>query len=104
MASNSWGTIEELYFRGLHASDSVRRQLLSQVPDPHIVAAVEQLWINAVEAPSGFLRDRPESEAEAFYKARDIVEGRFQLDTLLGTGGMARSSAPSTCDSTDLLH
>ncbi len=85
MAADSWEEIEELFFRGLQASDTVRRKLLSEVSDPHIVAAVTQLWTNASDAPSGFLGDLRAKEAAAPYKVNDVVERRFRLDTLLGT-------------------
>jgi serine/threonine protein kinase len=89
MASDSWGEIEELFFRGLHASDTERRRLLDGV-DAQVAAPVVQLWADAVAAPSGFLNDRRESEIAGHYKITDVVEGRFRLDTLLGTGGMGQ--------------
>jgi hypothetical protein len=90
MPAESWGEIEELFFRGLHASEGVRQQLLSDVLDPHVVAAVTQLWADAAEAPSSFLHDGPQSDVAGAYKVHDVVEGRFRLDRLLGTGGMGQ--------------
>lgn len=90
MASNSWTEIEDLFVRGLSASESERRQLLRDVPDPHVVAAVERLWVDSAEAPPGFLRDQLEPETMKSYKTDDIVVGRFRLDKMLGTGGMGQ--------------
>jgi hypothetical protein len=40
MGSDAWGEIEDLFFRGLDASNTVRNELLNKVHDPHVVAAV----------------------------------------------------------------
>ena len=88
MGSDAWGEIQDLFFRGLDASSTARKELLSNVRDPHVVAAVTQLWADAAEAPSRFLREPPPSEPERAYKVGEVVAGRFRLDRLLGTGGM----------------
>ncbi len=90
MSADRWGEIEELFLRGLPASDSVRQRLLSEVAEPAVAAAVAQLWANAAAAPARFLATPPAAEAFVPYELNDVVEGRFRLDRLLGTGGMGQ--------------
>jgi serine/threonine protein kinase len=90
MPADSWGEIEELFFRGLHASETLRQQLLSDVRDPHVAAAVVQLWADSSDAPSDFLRDQRQTESGAANRVGEVVEGRFTLDRLLGAGGMGQ--------------
>lgn len=90
MSLESWDEIEELFFEGLHASDTARQRLLSDGLDPQVVAAVSQLWADAAKAPANFLHDPPTPEPFNAYQVGDLVERRFRLQTLLGTGGMGQ--------------
>jgi serine/threonine protein kinase len=89
MESESWQQIEQLFFRGLHASETVRREILADIADRQVAAAVTQLWAYAARAPSGFLHDG-DAPPIGPYKIQDIVENRFKLETLLGAGGMGQ--------------
>lgn len=90
MSAEAWRLIEELFLRGLHAHETVRRQLLEEVSDPEIAAAVAQLWADAAAAPSAFLGGPQAAEAPVPYAVGDVVDGRFRLERLLGTGGMSQ--------------
>src|SRR5262245_57493523 len=90
MAAGRWDEIEDVFSRGLHASDVERRPLLHGCLDPEVTAAVARLWADADAAPTGILDDQPETETPGQYKVHAVVDGRFRLDTLLGTGGMGQ--------------
>jgi serine/threonine protein kinase len=88
MSSDSGEEIEELFFKGLEASEPERERLLRDVPDPQIVAAIRRLWDDAAAAPADFLRDEPPSKPGRAHKAGDLVDGRFELARMIGAGGM----------------
>src|SRR5262245_7313192 len=89
MPAESWREIEELFLRGLHATEAGRHMLLKDVVDSAIIAAVTQLWADASAAPSGFLVDQGEPNTPN-HRVNDLVAGRFTLQQLVGSGGMGQ--------------
>src|SRR5262245_14521194 len=86
MAVDSWGEIEELFTRGLHASQAERDELL-RTASATAAECVRQLWVDSAHAPADFLNP-PRGHPTSHHAPGDRVQDRFKLDAFLGAGGM----------------
>jgi hypothetical protein len=89
MSNEPWDRIEELFSRGLQASDAERHALLADCDDL-VARRVRALW-QASESAGAFLQHgiAPEAVARCRHACGDLISERFTLLQFLGAGGMS---------------